>query len=54
MFTHLNQCLLILPFQSWGRKDKMPFISDKKGAIMQRLVSERAPKLAVEVGTMAG
>ena len=54
VFTRLNQCLLILPFQSWGRKDKMPFISDKKGAIMQRLVSERAPKLAVEVGTMAG
>ena len=32
----------------------MPFIGDKKGAILQRLVKDKAPRLAVEVGTMAG
>lgn len=36
------------------RKDAMPFLGDKKGAILQSLVSDKQPRLAVEVGTMAG
>ncbi len=32
----------------------MPFLGDKKGAILQSLVDDKKPKLAVEVGTMAG
>jgi len=36
------------------RKDAMPFLGDKKGAILQSLVADKKPNLAVEVGTMAG
>ena len=32
----------------------MPFLGDKKGAILQSLVADKKPNLAVEVGTMAG
>lgn len=35
-------------------KDNMPFIGPKKGALLQRLVRQREPNLAVEVGSMAG
>ena len=40
--------------ERWGRKDQMPFLGPKKGVILQGLVREKAPRLAVEVGTMAG
>ena len=36
------------------RKDAMPFLGSKKGAVLQSLVEDKKPKLAVEVGTMAG
>jgi len=36
------------------RKDAMPFLGEKKGAILQSIVADQKPKLAVEVGTMAG
>jgi cephalosporin hydroxylase len=32
----------------------MPFLGPKKAAIVQQLVQEQQPQLAVEVGTMAG
>ena len=35
-------------------QDRMPFVGPKKGAVLQRLVRDRAPKLAVEVGTLCG
>ena len=38
----------------WGRSENMPFMGPKKGALLQRLVKDRKPLLAVEVGTMAG
>eukprot|EP00884_Botryococcus_braunii_P000550 jgi/Botrbrau1/10496/Bobra.0133s0099.2 len=40
--------------ERWGRKDNMPFIGPKKGALLQSLVRQREPNLAVEVGSMAG
>lgn len=40
--------------ERWGKSDNMPFIGPKKGAILQRLVRQAAPRNAVEVGTMAG
>jgi predicted O-methyltransferase YrrM len=40
--------------QGRGVKDNMPFIGPKKGALLQSLVRQRAPNLAVEVGSMAG
>ena len=40
--------------ERWGRKDQMPFLGPKKGVILQGLVREKSPRLAVEVGTMAG
>lgn len=35
-------------------QDRMPFVGPKKGALLQRLVRDRAPRLAVEVGTLCG
>lgn len=32
----------------------MPFIGPQKGALLQRLVRERQPRVVVEVGTMCG
>jgi predicted O-methyltransferase YrrM len=32
----------------------MPFVGPNKAAILQQLVQEQQPQLAVEVGTMAG
>lgn len=40
--------------ERWGRQDAMPFIGDKKGAVLAQLVADKQPELAVEVGTMAG
>lgn len=45
---------IVRRLERWGRRDNMPFIGPVKGAIVQRLVSEQRPRLAVEVGTMAG
>lgn len=30
----------------------MPFVGPQKGAVLQRLVRDKAPRLAVEVGTL--
>eukprot|EP00878_Enallax_costatus_P014687 GHUV01015363.1.p1 GENE.GHUV01015363.1~~GHUV01015363.1.p1 ORF type:complete len:364 (+),score=98.26 GHUV01015363.1:1246-2337(+) len=40
--------------ERWAKRDQMPFLGPKKGAILQQLVQQQQPKLAVEVGTMAG
>ncbi len=40
--------------ERWGRKDGMPFLGPKKAEVVRRLVEGRKPRLAVEVGTMAG
>jgi predicted O-methyltransferase YrrM len=32
----------------------MPFLGPAKGALLQQLVAQQAPRVAVEVGTMAG
>lgn len=37
-----------------GLQDNMPFIGPKKGQLLQSLVLQRQPNLAVEVGSMAG
>lgn len=39
--------------ERWGKRDGMPFVGPKKGRILQQLVRDRAPKTAVEVGSMA-
>ncbi|KAF6253956.1 S-adenosyl-L-methionine-dependent methyltransferase [Scenedesmus sp. NREL 46B-D3] len=40
--------------ERWGKRDGMPFLGPSKAAIVQQLVQQRQPRLAVEVGTMAG
>jgi predicted O-methyltransferase YrrM len=40
--------------ERWGKRDGMPFLGPKKAAILQQLVQQQQPQLAVEVGTMAG
>ncbi|KAG1675150.1 hypothetical protein FOA52_003373 [Chlamydomonas sp. UWO 241] len=40
--------------ERWGRKDNMPFLGPKKGAVLQSLVEGKQPRLAIDVGTMAG
>lgn len=40
--------------ERWGKKDGMPFLGPKKGAILQRIVADKQPRWVVEVGTMAG
>ncbi|KAF5835936.1 hypothetical protein DUNSADRAFT_6647 [Dunaliella salina] len=50
----VDDAWILRRLERWGRKDAMPFLGDKKGAILQSLVEDKKPKLAVEVGTMAG
>jgi cephalosporin hydroxylase len=40
--------------ERWGQRDGMPFLGPRKAAILQQLVQQQQPQLAVEVGTMAG
>ncbi|WIA39476.1 hypothetical protein OEZ86_005574 [Tetradesmus obliquus] len=40
--------------ERWGKRDGMPFLGPKKAAIIQQLLQQHQPQLAVEVGTMAG
>lgn len=35
-------------------QDGMPFVGPAKGALLQKLVRDRRPNLAVEVGTLCG
>eukprot|EP01023_Acetabularia_acetabulum_P007627 TRINITY_DN13351_c0_g1_i6.p2 TRINITY_DN13351_c0_g1~~TRINITY_DN13351_c0_g1_i6.p2 ORF type:complete len:369 (-),score=56.17 TRINITY_DN13351_c0_g1_i6:245-1351(-) len=45
---------IIRRLERWGQKDNMPFLGPKKAVILQDLLKEKQPKLAVEVGTMCG
>lgn len=35
-------------------QDALPFIGPKKGALLQKLVRDKQPRMAVEVGTLCG
>eukprot|EP00879_Flechtneria_rotunda_P009523 GHRR01009967.1.p1 GENE.GHRR01009967.1~~GHRR01009967.1.p1 ORF type:complete len:374 (+),score=67.81 GHRR01009967.1:945-2066(+) len=50
----VNDEWILRRLERWGKRDGMPFIGKAKGAILQQLVQEQKPQLAVEVGTMAG
>lgn len=54
LMLQVNDDWILRRLERWGKKEGMPFLGQKKGAILQQLVQQRQPKLAVEVGTMAG
>ena len=53
-FKEVNDDWILRRLERWGQKENMPFIGPKKGALLQKLVAEKKPEVAVEVGTMAG
>lgn len=54
LMSQVNDDWILRRLEQWGKKEQMPFLGQKKGAILQQLVEQQQPKLAVEVGTMAG
>ncbi|KAG2444930.1 hypothetical protein HXX76_001666 [Chlamydomonas incerta] len=50
----VNDDWIVRRLERWGRRDGMPFVGPAKGAVLQQLVADKAPRLVVEVGTMAG
>ncbi len=50
----VNDDWIVRRLERWGRRDGMPFVGPTKGAVLQQLVADKAPRLVVEVGTMAG
>ncbi|BDA41967.1 probable transmembrane O-methyltransferase homolog at C-terminar half [Coccomyxa sp. Obi] len=50
----VNSDWIIRRLERWGRRDALPFIGPKKGALLQQLVREKQPRLAVEVGALCG
>eukprot|EP00798_Chlamydomonas_sp_ICE-L_P001931 gene1931-33341_t len=50
----VNDEWILRRLERWGKKDQMPFIGPQKAPILRQLVEDKKPKLAVEVGTMAG
>jgi predicted O-methyltransferase YrrM len=50
----VNDDWILRRLEKWGRRENMPFLGPKKGAILQQLVQQQQPRLAVEVGSMAG
>eukprot|EP00877_Chromochloris_zofingiensis_P002138 jgi/Chrzof1/11925/Cz06g14250.t1 len=50
----VNDDWILRRLERWGKRDAMPFLGPGKGAILQQLVRDKQPQLAVEVGTMAG
>lgn len=55
MIDHqVNDDWILRRLERWGKRDAMPFLGPGKGAILQQLVRDKQPQLAVEVGTMAG
>lgn len=50
----VNDEWILRRLERWGKRDGMPFLGPAKGALLQRLVADKAPKRIVEVGTMAG
>lgn len=45
---------IIRRLDRWGKKDLLPQVGPKKGAILQGLVQKKQPKLIVEVGSFTG
>ncbi|PNW88683.1 hypothetical protein CHLRE_01g040300v5 [Chlamydomonas reinhardtii] len=50
----VNDDWIVRRLERWGKRDGMPFVGPDKGALLQQLVADKAPRLVVEVGTMAG
>lgn len=50
----VNDDWILHRLEKWGRRENMPFLGPKKAAILQQLVEQQQPRLAVEVGSMAG
>jgi len=50
----VNDEFIVRRLERWGRRDGMPFMGPVKGAVLQQLVGDKAPRLVLEVGTMAG
>lgn len=46
--------LVLRRLEKMAKKENLPFCGPEKAAILQQLVRERRPRVAVEVGTMAG
>jgi predicted O-methyltransferase YrrM len=40
--------------ERWGRRDMMPFLGPQKAGAVRALVAAKRPRVAVEVGAMAG
>ena len=40
--------------ERWGERSGMPFLGPEKGAILQEIVSDKAPRTVVEGGGMCG
>lgn len=52
--AQVNDDWILRRLEKWGRRENMPFLGPKKGEILQQLVQQQQPRLAVEVGSMAG
>jgi len=50
----VNDDWILRRLEKWGRREGMPFLGPQKAAILQQLVQQQQPRLAVEVGSMAG
>lgn len=53
-FLQVNDDWILRRLEKWGRREGMPFLGPQKAVILQQLVQEQQPQLAVEVGSMAG
>lgn len=49
----VNAEWILRRLERWGKRDSMPFVGPQKAPILAELVTDKKPKLAVEVGTMA-
>eukprot|EP00951_Prasinocladus_malaysianus_P036946 scaffold393030_cov44-Prasinocladus_malaysianus.AAC.2 len=45
---------IVRRLERWGRRDQLPLVGPKKGAILQQLIEEKNPKRVVEVGSFLG
>jgi predicted O-methyltransferase YrrM len=53
-FLQVNDDWILRRLEKWGRREGMPFLGPQKAVILQQLVQQQQPQLAVEVGSMAG
>jgi hypothetical protein len=52
--VQVNDDWILRRLEKWGRRENMPFLGPQKAAILQQLLVQQQPRLAVEVGSMAG